>query len=47
MKYILTKRCPDGQIVTVHLVSEEELQFHLTGMWNYTTGYEIISIVKA
>lgn len=46
MKYILTKRCPDGQIVIVHLVSEEELQFHLTGM-NYTTGYEIISIVKA
>ena len=47
MKYILTKRNPVGELITLSFDTEKELEAHLMAMWNFTDGYSLVSVFLA
>jgi len=44
--YTLLKRCPDGRVISLHMVDEAALREHLEAMWRYTEGYSVVAVVS-
>ena len=43
--FLLSKRCPDGRVITLNLESEKALQEHVESMWRYTPGFSLVAVV--
>ena len=44
--FILTKRCPDGRVISLDMTSEAAVREHLEAMWRYTEGYSLVAVIS-